>query len=163
MLKLFLLFTLVPTIELFLLLQLGALVGPIYTFLLVVVTGLIGSWLARMEGWSLLGQLKDDLQKGIPPASRLAEGVLVLVGGVLLVTPGVLTDLFGFALMFPLSRRFMAPRLLRYLGNRFQIHATVGPGRPINSQGTSSEPNKPDPNLPQSGEHPFSSPFDDLP
>ena len=70
MLKLFLLFTLVPTLELFLLLQIGSAIGPIYTLLVVVVTGIIGSWLARMEGWSVLGQLRDDLQKGIPPASR---------------------------------------------------------------------------------------------
>jgi UPF0716 protein FxsA len=163
MLKLFLLFTLVPTIELFLLLQLGALVGPIYTFLLVVITGLIGSWLARMEGWSLLGQLREDLQRGIPPATRLAEGVLVLVGGVLLVTPGVLTDFLGFALMFPLSRRFLAPRLIRYLGNRFQIHATVGPGRPINPDQQQNRPGQAGDHLSPSSDHPFSSPFDDLP
>ena len=163
MLKLFLLFTLVPTLELFLLLQLGAAIGPIYTFVLVVVTGIIASWLARMEGWSVLGQLRDDLQKGIPPASRLAEGVLVLVGGVLLVTPGVLTDLFGFSLMIPVTRRFMAPRLIRYLGNRFQIHATVGPGRPINPNAEPKGAEAPEPKFQQPGDHPFSSPFDDLP
>ena len=154
---------LVPTLELFLLLQLGALIGPIYTFVIVVITGIIGSWLARMEGWSVLGQLRDDLQQGIPPASRIAEGVLVLIGGVLLVTPGVLTDLFGFSLMIPITRRFMAPRLIRYLGNRFQIHATVGPGRPINPNAGPAKTSEEDPKFQHPDDHPFSSPFDDLP
>jgi UPF0716 protein FxsA len=163
MLKLFLLFTLIPMLELFLLLQIGAAVGPMYTFLIVVITGIIGSWLARMEGWSVLRQIRDDLKEGIPPASRLAEGVLVLIGGVLLVTPGVLTDLLGFSLMIPVTRRFMAPRLITYLGNRFQIHGTVGPGRPIRSGPSPMDSGDPKPRAQPPTERPFSSPFDDLP
>ena len=95
----------IPAVELFLLLQLGAWMGPWQTFALVVVTGTVGAWLAKREGLGVLTSLRDELAQGLPPGSRLAEGALVLVGGILLITPGVLTDLTGFLFIAPPTRR----------------------------------------------------------
>ena len=161
LLRLFLLFTLVPTLELYLLFQVAALLGPTATVLIVVLTGMVGSWLARREGWNVLGQMRDDLQKGIPPATRIAEGVLVIIGGVLLVTPGIMTDFLGFSLMIPLSRRLIAPRLIAYLTTRFDIKASVGPVTPIQPGWTGTPPQpKASPQTNElEGEHPFASPL----
>ncbi|MBA2321225.1 MAG: FxsA family protein, partial [Deltaproteobacteria bacterium] len=110
------LFTVVPAVELFLLLQLGSLLGPMQTFLIVLGTGILGAWLAKREGFAVLRQLQADLAKGLPPAVRVVEGALVLVGGLLLVTPGVLSDLTGILLLLPPVRRSIAPRIVARYG-----------------------------------------------
>ena len=148
MLRLLLLFTLVPAVELWLLLQIGALLGPTPTFLLIVLTGTVGAWLAKREGLGVLQTLREELHKGLPPGSRLMEGALVVVGGLLLVTPGVFTDLVGFLLIAPPSRRWFAPRALNWLATRFEITGQVGP---IRHDSPAQQPT------------PFSNPFDDLP
>ena len=137
MIRLLLLFTIVPTVELFLLLQLGALIGPTATVLLILVTGFVGAWLAKREGIGLLRTLAKELQQGMPPGARLMEGALVVAGGLLLVTPGVFTDLTGFLFIVPFTRRRLAPLLLAQLLKRFQIDGSFeatsvhfGPGRP---------------------------------
>lgn len=151
LLRLFLLFTIVPAVELFLLLQLGAWIGPLSTFLIVVTTGMVGAWLAKREGYGVLTELRDELQQGIPPGSRIAEGVLVFIGATLLVTPGVLTDLTGFAFIFPVTRRWLAPRLVEAVASRVDVQ--IGAPRP---SGGGPAPRQDHPT-------PFSSPFDDLP
>ena len=148
MLRLLLLFTLVPALELWLLLQIGAWLGASQTFLLIVVTGTVGAWLAKREGLGVLSTLTEELHQGTPPGSRLVEGALVVVGGLLLLTPGVVTDLTGFLLIAPPTRRWIAPRLLQELASRVQVQAQVGP------IGHGQPPKQPDP---------FSNPFDDLP
>lgn len=114
-LRLFLLFTLVPALELFFLVRLGLIVGPWSTIGLVLLTGFVGAWLAKREGFAVLRQLQADLHQGLPPATRLVEGALVLTGAVLLITPGLFTDIAGLLLLFPPTRRWMAPRALRWL------------------------------------------------
>jgi len=133
MLKLLALFTIVPALELFLLLQIGSWLGPLPTLLLVLLTGAVGAWFAKREGLGLLQQLRSDLSMGIPPAERLVEGALVLVGGVLLVTPGVLTDLTGLTLVLPWTRRLIAPIVLSRLGGMItggSFKVDVGAPRP---------------------------------
>ena len=112
--KLALLFTVIPMIEVSLLVTIGWYLGPIWATLVVVLTGFLGAWLAKREGMGVLRKLRADLQKGLPPAGRIVEGVLVLAGGLLLVTPGVLTDLTGFALIIPFTRRLIAPIVTRW-------------------------------------------------
>jgi UPF0716 protein FxsA len=125
--KLALLFTVVPAIELYLLIQIGQAIGPLETVLIIVLTGVLGGWLAKREGLAVVRQLGEDLRKGIPPATRLVEGVLVLVGGVLLITPGVLTDVTGILLLLP-TRKLVAPLILRWLTARFAIEGVkIGP------------------------------------
>jgi UPF0716 protein FxsA len=152
--RLVLLFTVVPALELFLLLQLGSLFGPTATFLLILLTGVVGAWLAKREGLGLLRQLQEELSRGLPPGDRLMEGVLVVVGGLLLVTPGVFTDLVGFLLIAPPSRKAVAKRSLKALSERIHIQASGPGGQPPGSSPAAS---------PKPGGSPFSSPFDDLP
>ncbi|MCB9678427.1 MAG: FxsA family protein [Alphaproteobacteria bacterium] len=152
--KLILAFTVIPAVELFLLLQIGAWLGPWQTFLIVVGTGTLGAWLAKREGLGVLSQLSEELRNGLPPGSRLAEGVLVLAGGLLLITPGVLTDLAGFLFIAPPTRRWLAPRVVNAIASRFDF-VELGPGR--SSSGGGPQPTLEDPH------HPFSNPFDDLP
>ena len=116
-----LLFVVMPPLEMFLLLQIGSLLGPLQTFLLILITGVVGGWLAKREGLQVLRQLSAELQRGLPPGSRLVEGALVLAGGILLITPGVLTDLAGMLLIFPHTRRWLAPHVLGWLLTRFSV------------------------------------------
>lgn len=162
---LLLLFTLVPMLEMFLLLQIGSIFGPWQTFAMLIVTGVVGAWLAKREGLQLLRQLSAELQRGLPPGVRLVEGVLVVIGAILLITPGVLTDLAGVLLIFPPTRRYIAPRVLSWLLSRFNIaEISEGMGEaPLESDGVRIRRGPtPERQLPREG-HPFANPFDDLP
>lgn len=163
--RLLLLFTVMPPLEMFLLLQLGSLLGPSQTLLLLIATGVLGAIMAKREGLHLLRQLSEELRRGLPPGVRLVEGGLVVVGGVLLITPGVLTDIAGILFILPITRRYLAPRVLKWLMARFQI-AEIGehPGDPtFESDGVRIRRDRAEASpLPQAP-HPFASPFDDLP
>ena len=138
-LKLFIAFTLIPAIELYLLMSLGAVIGPLNTVLLIFTTGVIGAALAKREGFSVLVALQAELQQGLPPAEKLMEGALIVVGGLLLITPGVLTDAFGFSLIVPLTRRRIAPLLLARLSKNIHIRAagsTVNTSSTVNTTAT---------------------------
>ncbi len=124
--KLFIAFTLIPALELYLLITIGSYIGALETVAIILVTGMVGAWLAKREGWSVLSQLSEDLGKGIPPAARIAEGALVVAGGLLLVTPGVLTDLTGFAFIFPITRRLVAPVLVNWVSRNFVVRNYTG-------------------------------------
>ncbi len=101
---LIIIFVLTPIIELFVLIELGKMIGTWNTIAIVVVTGVVGAMLAKSQGLSVIRDIQTDLMNGILPADRLFDGALVLVGGVLLVTPGIITDLLGFLLLIPLTR-----------------------------------------------------------
>ena len=109
--KLFLLFTLIPAVEMILLLKLAEVMGAWETVLMLLVSGSLGAWLAKREGLGVLRTIQAELGHGLPPGDRIVEGLLVLVGAVLLVTPGVVTDLVAFFLILPPSRRLLAPRI----------------------------------------------------
>lgn len=159
MIRLFLLFTLVPALELFLLLQIGAWLGPLPAFGLVLGTGVVGAWLARRQGVTVVLRLVQDAQRGVPPAEALVEGALVVVGGLLLVTPGVLTDLTGLVLLVPPVRRWLAPRLLRRLVESGRLRGTtVVFGTPYTGPGDDGFPAPPPPRRPPSAEP--TTPFD---
>lgn len=109
--RLLLLFTVVPAVELYLLILIGQWLGALETVLIILVTGSVGAVLAKREGLGVIRRLQEEARTGLPPGDRIVEGLLVLVGGVLLITPGVLTDLTGFLLIMPWSRRWLAPRV----------------------------------------------------
>lgn len=106
--RLFLLFTVVPLVDLYLLLRIGGRIGGTATLALVLVTGALGAALARAEGTRVLRAWQQALAAGTVPADGVVSGVLVLVGGALLVTPGVLTDAVGLLLLLPATRRLIA-------------------------------------------------------
>ncbi len=111
-LRLLVLFTLVPLVEIALLVEVGRRLGTLPTLGLVVLTGLVGAWLARREGFGVLRAMREELARGELPATGLIDAVLVLVGGMLLITPGFLTDLVGFALLLA-PVRVLVRRCLR--------------------------------------------------
>lgn len=97
---------LVPLAEILVLIESGRLIGVWPTVLLVVLTGIAGSWLLRHQGLAVLGQIQAELATGQLPGSTLLDGALVLAGGLLLMTPGFCTNLAGFTMLVPSTRRW---------------------------------------------------------
>jgi len=118
--RLALLFVLVPLVELALLIQAGRWIGLWPTVGTVVFTGIVGATLARMEGIRTVAALRADLAQGRIPSQPIQDGMAILVGGAVLLTPGFLTDLVGFALLLPLSRRWIQKRVARSLRRRIE-------------------------------------------
>jgi UPF0716 protein FxsA len=114
-LKLFLAFTLVPVLELYLLIKLGTVMGALNTLALVVFTGFAGAYLARMQGLQTMLRVRSQIQQGAMPAEDLIDAVIIFVAGIVLLTPGLLTDIAGLLLLFPNSRFHFK----RWLRNKF--------------------------------------------
>jgi UPF0716 protein FxsA len=130
-----LLFTLLPFVELALLLWLGDEVGWLPTLLLVIATGVIGASLARWQGVRTLFRVREEFAAGRVPADALVDGVLIFLAGVMLVTPGIITDTCGFALLVPQVRRHVKQSARRWFERRFHLDAfTVGGAPPDSSR-----------------------------
>ena len=114
---LILLFTVVPVVELGLLIKLGQHLGVSYTLAIVILTGIAGAYLARSQGLATLHRIQEDINKGIMPADKIFDGVLILGGGILLLTPGLITDLIGFMALVPFTRRLIKLWLKRKAEN----------------------------------------------
>jgi len=114
--RLLLLFLLTPAVELALLIQVDRLIGFGPTIGLIIATGIAGSYLARREGLHTWQRLNERLQAGDLPGKELVDGVIILVAGALLVTPGVFTDVVGFIGLLPPTRALVRKALMR----RFQ-------------------------------------------
>jgi UPF0716 protein FxsA len=124
LLKLFLCFTLIPVLELYLLIKIGSVIGGFNTILLVILTGFTGAWLARMEGMNTMMKLRMNLQKGLMPAEELIDAVIIFAAGVVLLTPGLITDIFGLALLWPVTRNKFK-RILRKKFDEMQLQGNV--------------------------------------
>ncbi len=105
LLGLFLLFTLVPLVELYLLIRLGTYLGAVDTLAIVIGTGVAGGLLAKSQGLAVLDRMRAELNQGRLPAESLFDGLLILMAGAMLVTPGLLTDGLGLLLLIPWSRQ----------------------------------------------------------
>ena len=105
LIKLILIFTIVPFIELSLLIELGTYIGTLNTIMVVVVTGIIGAFMARIAGLSVLFKIQENLRAGIFPKDEIFDGILILIGCAFLLTPGLLTDAVGFLFLLPLGRK----------------------------------------------------------
>ena len=114
--RLFALFILLPAFELALLVQVDKLIGFWPTIGLILATGLIGSFLARREGLSAWRRLNEQMARGGLPGKELIDGVIILLSGALLVTPGVLTDVVGFLGLIPLSRALIRKYVMARFG-----------------------------------------------
>lgn len=119
-----LLVLLIPFIEIYLLLQVGGVIGAVPTILLVVFTAVLGTFLLRQQGFATFQRLQANLAQGKVPAYEMIEGPIILVGGALLLTPGFITDAMGFACLVPQLRRKLAQHVIEnYLvqtGGQFQ-------------------------------------------
>jgi UPF0716 protein FxsA len=129
--KLFLLFTVLPLVELYLLIKIGGVIGGLNTLVLVLVTGITGAYLARLEGYRTMIRAQENLSAGVAPAEELVDGLLIFVAGVMLITPGILTDCAGLLILFPPSRRAFKIWLRRRFDRAVaqgQVRVWRGPG-----------------------------------
>jgi UPF0716 protein FxsA len=119
---LILLFCAVPLVELYLLFALAGRIGPGPTFLLVIGTGIIGATLAKLQGFHILRRIQVELANQRMPTTSLVDGAMILMAGALLLTPGILTDLFGFSLLLPPVRAVYRQLITSYLRKHVQVH-----------------------------------------
>jgi UPF0716 protein FxsA len=113
--KLLIIFILVPVMELYILIETGRMIGIGATIGLIMMTGVAGAWLARSQGLEILQKIQQDTARGQMPALTLIDGALILVGGLLLLTPGFFTDALGFSFLIPLSRELWRKALSAWL------------------------------------------------
>lgn len=111
----FLTLLLVPAIELYFLIQVGSVIGALPTILLTIFTAVLGAYLMRSQGLMTLQQLQVQLAQGIQPQETLMEGAMILLGGMLLLVPGLITDALGFLLLIPPVRKKLAQKWLANL------------------------------------------------
>lgn len=102
-----LLFTVVPAVEIFLLFEIGSKIGAGNTMLIILVTGVLGASLAKSQGLSILMKIQNEVNQGSLPGNQIIQGLMVFAGGILLLTPGFATDIFGFSLVLPGSRHLL--------------------------------------------------------
>ena len=113
--RLFLLFTVVPLVELYLLVRVGSVLGAGPTIALVLLTGALGAWFARLEGLRVLRRWQESLARQELPKDGVFDGLLIFVGGLMLITPGILTDIAGLCMVMPLTRRGIVAMLRRWV------------------------------------------------
>ena len=123
LLKLFLAFTIIPIIEIYLLIEIGSMFGALTAVTLVILTGFLGAFLARMQGLQTLYRIQKSLREGRMPSGELLDALLIVIAGLVLLTPGFLTDSVGFLLLIPATRNSIKYLLrrqieLRYMSNR---------------------------------------------
>lgn len=121
---LMLLFIVIPAIELGLLIEIGSAIGALPTIGLIILTGIVGAALAKRQGLSTLRSIQTATSQGQMPVDQLVDGGLILVAGALLVTPGVLTDVFGFACLIP-GTRALIKRQMKAALRRFAASGQV--------------------------------------
>ena len=125
---LFLVFLLVPLGEIYLLIKVGSVIGAPWTIFAVVFTAVLGAWLLRLQGLSTFMRVRASLDRGELPALPMLEGLLLLIAGALLLTPGFFTDAVGFVLLVPALRARLAQALLR--SSVMHVQAAAHPQHP---------------------------------
>jgi UPF0716 protein FxsA len=113
--RLLFLLIILPILEIYVLIESGRIIGIAPTVTLIILTGVAGSWLMRHQGTELLRRIQEELAAGRVPTGALLDGALILVGGVLLLTPGFCTDLTGFTMLVPGTRRLWCRWLATWL------------------------------------------------
>ena len=144
------LFLVVPLVELAIAIQVGRWIGAVPTILLLLFESFLGAWIVRREGGAAWRSLMASAESGKPPTRELADAVLVLIGGTLLLTPGFLTDIVGFVFVIPATRALVRRPVMRWLGRAvarrfvtfgaFPAGAGFPPGFPPPGNGRSAGP-----------------------
>lgn len=125
--KIFLIFVILPLIELTLLLCLAQWTGVPATLAVILITGLGGSLLAKSQGFKTYRQIQLELAAGRMPGQAMIDAVMIFVAGALLITPGVLTDVLGLSLLIPPCRAFYRRQLLHWIKTHFKVQTIVQP------------------------------------
>jgi len=128
----------VPLIEIYLFITLGGLIGALPTVLLVIVTALIGVSLLRAQGLNTMAKFQKEVSAGQLPASTMLEGVALILGGALLLTPGFLTDTIGFLCLIPFTRQTIIAWALK------NMKVTSGGAYGAGPYGGTTQPRDPD-------------------
>jgi len=139
-------FLIVPIIEIYLLIEVGTIIGAFPTIFAVVFTAVLGAWLLRIQGFSTLKRVQQTAAQGGIPAIEMLEGAMLLISGALLLTPGFFTDAIGFLCLVPVLRRSFAvwlfQRIFRFPGSGGKPPG--GPGGGFHSSGHPHHSHKPD-------------------
>lgn len=123
--RLFLLFLIVPVVEIYLLLKAGSIIGAIPTVSILIVVSLVGAWLVRHQGVLVISRIQDELALGRLPAAELLDGALIFMGGLLLITPGFFTDFLSIFLLIPATRSLIKQLLGYWLKKRLSGGTTI--------------------------------------
>lgn len=115
---LFLFIIALPAIEISVLLLSGHLIGIWFTLLLILVTGVLGLFLAKRQGLETWRKAQEQIQYGYMPGNEIIDGICILIGGVFLVLPGLISDVMGILLLLPLTRNLLKPLVIRFIMNR---------------------------------------------
>ena len=116
--KLFLIFAVIPVIELALLIKIGSVIGTLNTIIIVILTAVVGAYMVKLEGMTVMYRIRENMQQGIFPTEELINGMMILMAGALLLTPGFFTDVIGFLMVFPVSRGVIKRIAGRYIKKR---------------------------------------------
>ena len=118
--KLLILFVVVPVTELYILIEVGKKIGSLTTIGIIIFTGILGAYLVKNQGFKILKKIQNDLNDGIMPGDSLTQGAIILAGGILLLTPGFVTDIVGFIFLIPVSRNVVKKYLLKWLKGKIK-------------------------------------------
>lgn len=124
-LLLFLLFTLLPVLEIIVIIRVGAEIGVWQTIALMIAMGFVGAWLSRREGRRTVLEVQRALATGQMPTSEILEGFLIFLGGLLMVTPGFVSDVVGILFVFPPTRKLSLMVMKRFFANRVRFQSMV--------------------------------------
>ena len=122
-------FFVMTIIEIFVLIKVGSVLGVLPTLALIITISLVGAWLAKREGFAVLARVRAKLDQGRMPGDELLDGMFVVAGGILLVTPGFVTDALGLLVLFPPTRYLFRLGVKRYLSRRVEVFRITGPAR----------------------------------
>lgn len=114
------LFVAIPLVELYILIKVGKYLGTENTILIVILTGILGAAFARSQGAGIINKIRQTLNQGKIPGSEMIQGILIFAGGIMLITPGFLTDILGFSLILPYSRQFFAGLVISYIKKKIE-------------------------------------------
>ena len=118
--KLLILFVIVPVTELYILIEVGKKIGSLTTIGIIILTGIIGAYLVKGQGFMILKKIQNDLNEGVIPGDSLIQGAIILTGGIFLLTPGFVTDIIGFIFLIPVSRNIVKKYLLKWLKGKIK-------------------------------------------
>lgn len=121
---LFLIFVFVPVIELAILIKVGSIIGALNTIVIILLTAFIGAYMVKLEGMGVMYRIQQSMQEGIFPAEEVLNGMMILVAGALLLTPGFFTDVIGFLMVFPVSRNFLKRIARHYIEKKISSSDT---------------------------------------
>ncbi|RNL65751.1 FxsA family protein [Nocardioides marmoriginsengisoli] len=124
----------IPIVEIYVLIQVGQVIGPWWTILLLIADSILGSWLLKREGARAWRALQVALAEGRMPARELADGILIVLGGTLMISPGFVTDIFGVLAILPLTRPLGRKVLAGFISKRLVVSGV--PGMPRNAPGS---------------------------